>query len=195
MRCFQLLSVICMLTSCLSGSVDEDAAKEYFDIAGLIETQIAHLATNEATLRKSTKFNGIEDNDAFVPDSVGWRMELQSILEMDINKPVLRGRYAKTDGVSDENSNLTIQELTNVDEEHTGISKVRFYYLDNLSAIRKIIIERREKNPLYHSHVTVSMEFREGQAFPIMSRYNMRGYQKMIFMDSSKYEIDGTIIL
>ena len=192
---FPLLILLLGLISCGENQMETQVETNYFDVKGLLEDQIHVLANAKAKLEKETVFDRSSDHDVTYPDSTGWRQELNTIIGLDINKPVSAGMYAVTDGLSDEGSNLSIQHTFLKDTTGVGVTDIKVFYFSTIENVRRVEIIKRERNPIYHSEFAVSMTFESLGEGLVLDGYQMQGYQKMIFMDSSTYLLNGTISL
>lgn len=79
----------------------EEAAfeKPYFDVKGLIDNEIELLDSLHPSVKKTVIKDGVKEE--LVLDSIKWKNELSSFLEVDINKPAWLNSYTQTEDIGD----------------------------------------------------------------------------------------------
>lgn len=167
----------------------------FYAIDSLISGQINYLTEMKAGLFKEALLSGKTDTVRFTPaDTVGWKKELDVFRKLDeINKPVNKGRYEVSDGLLDPSSNLTIKEFKS--KEPLPVLYLKIYYQGNINKPRKIEALFDEENLLYRSARLLSMQFQQIGHRTILTRYSVKGGQKMVFGDSVAFYISGKILI
>lgn len=189
---FNLIVVLGVLamTSCQNNTT---VSKKYFDIDSLINQQLRYLEKTEASLSKMASIDSATDRSNFKPDSTSWANELEVFLHLDvINKPIYVGAYEVMDGEKDINSNLTIRSF--VANREVPVKSLKLYYQGSPKKLRKLEAVLSEQNSLYYTSRKFSMEFEDVNGQAVISRYDVRGTQKMILRDSVKFSISSKII-
>ncbi|HNP06676.1 MAG TPA: hypothetical protein PKN99_03570 [Cyclobacteriaceae bacterium] len=189
---FNLIVVLGVLamTSCQNNTT---VSKKYFDIDSLINQQLRYLEKTEASLSKMASIDSATDRSNFKPDSTSWANELEVFLHLDvINKPIYVGAYEVMDGEKDTNSNLTIRSF--VANREVPVKSLKLYYQGSPKKLRKLEAVLSEQNSLYYTSRKFSMEFEDVNGQAVISRYDVRGTQKMILRDSVKFSISSKII-
>ncbi|MFZ1807020.1 MAG: hypothetical protein WAU36_07365 [Cyclobacteriaceae bacterium] len=189
---FSLLVVLCALAmaSCQNNTT---VSKKYFDIDSLIDRQLAYLEESEASLSKAASIDSTKDKTNFKPDSASWAKELEVFRHLDIiNKPIYVDAYDVIDGVKDANSNLTVRSF--VANREIPVKSLKLYYQDSPHKLRKLEATLSEQNSLYYTARKFSMELEDVDKQMIVSKYNVRGVQKMILRDSVRFSISSKVI-
>jgi hypothetical protein len=160
--------------------------EEYYDVAGLLVQQRETLAAQQARLIKKVVYNGQAETDTLLLNQESLEQELQLFNEIDINKPVLSGRYRKTvlqKGAyevtryqADEPEELRVNFLE-VYRQHNQVQRLEALFSD--------------RNLLYNSTRKLTLHLNE-RLLPLT--YNIEGIQKMIFKDSVAYSIEGQFV-
>ncbi len=177
-----------MLQSCDQKNQEYD--KPYFDFDSLVNVQITALVKAKASLTKSVVLDGKSDQSTIKVDSAMVAHELDVFRQLDfINKPLYRTNYQITEGEKDTQSNLITRKYKAKDA--APVSVVTFYYHNNFKQLRKIESEYQEDNTLYSTKRILQLEFDDASGTVLLSRYTLRGSQKMILNDSVKFSIEG----
>jgi len=189
---FSLLVVLSALAivSCQNNTT---VSKKYFDIDSLIDSQLAYLEKSGASLSKAASIDSTNDKTNFKPDSTSWAKELEVFRHLDIiNKPIYVDAYTLTDGEKDANSNLTVRSF--VANRETPVKSLKLYYQDSPQKLRKLEATLSEQNSLYYTARKFSMELEDVDQQMIVSRYDVRGVQKMILRDSVRFSITSKVV-
>ena len=181
--------LFCGLISC--GNIKPQEASVYFSLDSLLDLQSDHLVASKAKLTKIT-FSAKDSAFAELnPDSLGWSNEFQLIRELDINKPSLSGRY-KQIKKKDTNSNLDVIRYEST-EDDLDVEYFELYYLKELKELKLIKASSFESNSIFKSSKNIELELDNINDKLQITRYNVKGYQKMILQDSVKFRIEGKI--
>ncbi|MEP2670850.1 MAG: hypothetical protein ABJH04_17725 [Cyclobacteriaceae bacterium] len=168
-------------------------SKNYFDIDSLIDKQLIYLNKAGASLSKSASIDSVRDKTNFKPDSASWANELEVFRHLDIiNKPIYVDSYNVTDGEKDTNSNLTVRSFEA--NKEIPVKSLKLYYQENPRKLRKLEAVLSEKNSLYYTTRKFSMELEDVNELMILSKYDVRGVQKMILRDSVRFTISSEVI-
>lgn len=196
LRSSYFLILIVVLSSCKND--DDRREKVFFDLDSLITAQEKYLAERRPTLFKVADLDGQLDSTSVRGlDTTGWSAELDIFRQLDLNKKsVNRASYAIQKDIKDPYSNLLIckyiaQNKNTRDEMR--IKNVKIYYQDRLTNPRKIEGEFFEQNALYSSTRRLVMELNNIHNKTLVTRYMVKGTQKMILGDSFRFEIIGTV--
>ncbi len=177
----------------LSGACSEKpkSSEKYFDFDGLLEDQIDQLSQRSRVLDKMVDMGGEKSDSTFLPSGAGWNSELEIFRNLElINRPTYKGAYAIADPLADAKSNLKIREYTAMS---SPVPLVRFYYQDQFERIKKIEAVITRNNFLFKSRRLLTMEFDEDDGKPLLIRYSMKGFQKMILTDTVHFSLQGQI--
>lgn len=192
-KCASLIGflAVALLSSCRQ----ERLPATFYPIDSLISAQTNQLAGMQAGLFKEALLSGKTDTVTYVPgDTVAWLDELGIFRELAIiNKPVNKGSYRVDDGLVDPASNLTIKAFTSLTKLPVVYLKV--FYQGTLEKPRKIEALYDEANVLYTSSRLLSMHFEQVGDKTVLTRYSIKGGQKMIFGDSASFYISGKILV
>ena len=196
LRSSYFLILIVVLSSCKN----DDASREkvFFDLDSLITAQEKYLAERRPTLFKIADLDGQLDSTSVSDlDTTGWSAELDIFRQLDLNKKsVNRRNYAIQKDIRDPYSNLLICKYVAQNEntsDEMRIKNVNNYYQDRLTNPRKIEGEFFEQNALYTSTRSLVMELNNIHDKTLVTRYIVKGTQKMILGDSVRFEIIGTV--
>ena len=184
----------------LSSCKNNDARKEkvFFDLDSLITAQEKFLAESRPTLFKIADLDGQLDSTSVSDlDTTGWSAELDIFRQLDLNKKsVNRMNYAIQKDIRDPYSNLLICNYVAQKENTSDEMRrkhVNIYYQDKLTNPRKIEGEFLEQNALYTSSRSLVLELNNIHNKTLVTRYIVKGTQKMILGDSVRFEIIGTV--
>jgi hypothetical protein len=158
----------------------------------LWQAQVKALTAAEAELTKEVRMNGATESTTYVPkDSLNWANELEIFQQIaSINKPANKSYYRET-MLDDTASNLTIRSLKT--NEKFVVKEVRVYYLENARNLRKIEAITSDRNSLYKSARTLSLNFSEVNNKMLLTSYSIQGGQHMMLGDTVQFDIQSTI--
>lgn len=177
-----------------SSCEEEKQPATFYPVDSLISDQIRHLTKIRAGLFKEALLSGKADTVSYIPgDTIAWQNELGVFRNLDvINKPVNKGSYLVDDGLFDPGSNLTVKAFTSL--KKLPVVYLKVYYQGNINRPRKIEAQYDEENALYRSARFLSMHFEQIENKAVLTRYSIKGGQKMIFGDSVAFFISGKIL-
>ncbi|PJJ79592.1 hypothetical protein [Mucilaginibacter auburnensis] len=169
---FSIVAILAFLPSCKPENLKEGAQKEYFDLKGYFEKNIAQLKGQHKKISKTVVHNGVsETRDVEVNN---WEAELGAFTESDINKPAWSGIYTKKDSAG-----AIVYTATDLD------LKTRRIIIDKTSQgkIQHIFIYNEVNNALYNT--------REELNYYPDSVYSINKYQKVKLLGANTYKITG----
>jgi ribosomal protein S8 len=188
-RGFFFLGLVLVLASCHKTNQVYD--KPYVDFDSLINSQISSLVKANSSLTKSVVLDGKSDQSTITIDSAIVAHELDVFRQLDfINKPLYRKGYEVIDGEKDTHSNLTTRKYQA--KNTSPIPIVIFYYQNNFSNIKKIESVYQEDNTLYSTRRELLLEFDDASGTKLLTRYSLKGIQKMILNDTVMFSIEGS---
>ncbi|CAN5396062.1 hypothetical protein BH10BAC4_BH10BAC4_01310 [soil metagenome] len=183
-------------------SHEQKITAKTFDFEHLINEQVNELSQRGRILDKTGKVSNKKSDTTFVPTKSAWQAELEIFQQLnDINRLVGRSKYKITDPLEDTKSNLKIREYVAskpkgdawTSETLPSINSMKFYYHDDFSQLKRIEATIAENNMLYSNSRDLIMEFEEEDGTPVLNRYSMFGFQKMMFRDTVRFSILGQI--
>ena len=181
-------SVIAM--SCQKQVVKE---KPYVDFDSLVNVQIAHLKTSNASLKKEATIGDQTSSSSTVPDSASWSHELDVFRQLDlINRPIYQNAYTIKSGVKDSKSNLLVRSFEA--PGNSAVPYLRLYYQDTPLRLKKLEALYQEANSLYGSQRKLEMYFDDTTGPSYLKGYLIEGDQKMMLSDSVHYSIRSEIV-
>lgn len=172
-------------------SQEQKSTHKYFDFDRLIDDQISQLSQRMRVLDKEAAMSDVKSDSTFLPSGKGWESELEIFRELEIiNKPAYQMAYKVEDPVEDTKSNLKIRQYSSA---ASPVSLVKFYYQNEFERLRKIEADIVENNLLYTNSRTLVMEFDEVDGKPLLIKYTMNGFQKMVLSDPVRFSVSGAI--
>lgn len=177
------LTVIVVLFLLISCRENREAVKKlelYFDLDSLLNEQVSVFSDEKYGVTKSVTMDEKTESDRLTPDSLGWVQEFAIIRDFNLNKSNNVGAYQVR---------TTAQETTYSLEE------------GNSRPVKQLVITRREgqlmrieggyfeDKSIYQHSRNLLLEFSNG----VLSRYEIRGFQKMILKDTARYSVSGAI--
>lgn len=161
------------------------STRDYFDLRGFMERQIASLTAIHPVVSKTMKIG--DSSEQISTSSVDWKKELDLFLQADLNKPALKGSYDsfRPDSVTFEyklkpNEDLPVEYLKIV--------------LDSISN-EPAHLEARilTKNKLYESRKNLQLECGREDGTWILKSYQISGYQELLFTDRKIFQITAIL--
>lgn len=196
LKCILLFVAVTMI---LQGCNDFQATEEnqaktgkYFDLAGLISSQVERLNYEQPRVNKKALVDGQEEK--LTLDKIDWKKELSLFVKADINKPKLLGRYATNQFANDAGDMVTQYKLNT--ENVSGIIKMEVVKDPNNNGLKSIFIESCEYNTLYTTELDLIMRFdglTGSPKLPKLTSYAINGFEKMVMKDTMIYSISGSI--
>jgi hypothetical protein len=184
-----LLSLLSLMSCAEADRTTEGPGQpigEYYNVDSLLVQQINVLAANKTRLVKTVVYGGSEEVDTVNLTEDSLEQELQLFNEMNINKPVLSGRYIKT-VAQKEGLEVTRYQADEPDD-------LRVNYLEVYrrgGAVQRLEALFSDRNLLYNSTRKLVLNLNQQQ---LPQTYSIEGIQKMIFKDRVEYSIEGHFI-
>lgn len=183
-----------LVTSCSEREKQQEAIvsmNEYYDVQGLLAENEEALRQMRVSLHKEASFAGEVEESRIELDSVNLTEELGVFREVDINKPVLSGRYqVATSQV--EGRELVTYEAD--DKEALNINFLKIYRNPDNGTIERMEALFSNRNILYKSTRLLSLHYEEVNGQMLPDYYTVDGVQKMIFSDEEAYRIRAEFI-
>lgn len=167
-----------LLSSCLP---DQQVAKsDYFNLDSLLKKQVEILITTNPTINKTVKIGEEVEQQSVQFDSLGWTKELSVFSQMDPNKPSNVNAFM----VQRSGSKVTFSRK---DPSEQGLLLLSLTYNgDDLVALSGTHFS---ETSVYIMEQELSMSIANDR----ISTYNIQGFQKMIYMDSTKFDVSVQI--
>lgn len=164
---------------------------EYYDVQGLLAANEEALRQMDVRLQKRASFAGEVEESAIGLDSAALAEELDVFREVDINKPVLSGRYHTTTSLVDGRELITYEAD---DKEALNVNYLKIYRNAENGVVERMEALFSNKNMLYNSTRMLSLQYREVNGRMLPHYYTVEGVQKMIFSEQEEYEIKAEFI-
>lgn len=162
------------------------AMDEYYDVQGLLAANEELLRQMKVSLHKQASFGGELEESRMVLDAASLARELEAFREVDINKPVLSGRYQVSSSQQDGKELITYEAD---DKEALNINYLKIYRNPTSGEVERMEALFSNRNILYNSTRLLSLQYVSinGQLLP--QYYTVEGVQKMIFSEQEEYRI------
>lgn len=184
-----------LLVSCYEERDQEEAGissiEDYFDVKGLLAEKREQLIPMEVLLEKKASFAGEVEKTTIRLDSLALKEEFDVFREVDINKPVLVGRYFEKNEVED-GKEVILYEAD--DKESLNVNYLKIVKDTSSDRIEQIEALFSNRNVLYNSTRLVTLYFDQVKEQVLPQRYTIKGSQKMIFSDKENYSIEANFI-
>ncbi|UYZ58290.1 hypothetical protein [Hymenobacter latericus] len=157
----------------------------YFDVVGLLDAQVKQLQAKSPALQKRVVLrNGKPETTRLA--SPNWANELQLFYQADINKPALRGAYQESSTDSAGLTRRTYRRRPDVDHPVTELT-----VLQAGPVLRELTATVSQDNPLFFSGKQFRMRFGADGG---LSSYEVRGQQKLVAFDTTRYQASGQVV-
>lgn len=170
--------IFCALLSACNEEVKENQTNKYFDLKGLIESQIKTLNKQKPVVQKSILIAEKSENQ--VVKTIDWAKELELFIQADLNKPAFIQSYqvdSSSTGVK-----YTLKETEKLPVKYLNITKVGAEGI-NIEALVN------NENYLYETERHLKLSLKNNQA----TDYQINGFQKIVFGDKKNFKINGVI--
>lgn len=179
MKTFPLAFCLVLIWGC-SDLRPEMNISTYFDVDSLVNRQVKTFDRIQPTLEKSAKIDDRSERQTLRYDSSGWARELTFFRQLNINEPSLVGGYTI-------DSTDNVVTYTPDEDLSTRVRTLSIHYSDHrLEKITGLIFE---ENEIYATEKDIEVNFEDG----LISKYRLRGFQKIILKDTARFEIEGII--
>lgn len=170
--------IFCALLSACNEEVKENQTNKYFDLKGLIESQIKTLNKQKPVVQKSILIAEKSENQ--VVKTIDWAKELELFIQADLNKPAFIQSYqvdSSSTGVK-----YTLKETEKLPVKYLNITKVGTEGI-NIEALVN------NENYLYETERHLKLSLKNNQA----TDYQINGFQKIVFGEKKNFKINGVI--
>ena len=158
----------------------------YYDVAGYVKRQIAHLSARKPLITKTLRINAKTSRQN--TRDVNWTRELDLFSQADINKQALRNSYQITRPDS-----LTYQYTLKKSEEKLTVRSLRVQLDSATRQPRRIEAVLQTDNALYGSERHVWMESGSARNGWQVQRYRVSGFQKLPYFDKNEFAVEGVV--
>lgn len=177
-----------VLFSCAPRS--RESANSLLDVDGLIDRQLEQLYNRKPLLTKQAQVDASRSDSSWTPGAAVWKNELEIFRALGmLNKQIYAADYIKA-SLDDPQSNLQIHQYAN---PGSPLRWLRVYYLEKPDRIRQIEGEVEEDTPLFSAHRRLSLWFEEHNGQPLVSRYEIVGFQKSAMRDTVHFRVQGVV--
>lgn len=182
------------LSACDSGTRAADPAAPgaahqagpYFDMRGLLDTQVRQLAASHPGVEKQVSLRGGAPETVRVPQ-VKWADELQIFYQADINKAALHGAYA-VDSASLPGG--AVRRTYRLLPGHDNAPVLRLVVTSLASQPQEIRATLRQDNALSFGQKDLHLTLQQGR----LSQYSASGVQKLVLFDSLRYRTAARVL-
>ena len=172
------LLIFCALISACNEEVKENQTKKYFDLKGLIESQIKILNKQKLIVQKSILI--AEKAEIQVVKTIDWAKELALFIQADLNKPAFIQSY-QVDS-SSKGVKYTLKKTEKLPVKFLNITNVGTDGI-NIEALVN------NDNYLYQTERHLKLSLKNNQ----VTDYQISGYQKIVFGEKKNFKINGII--
>jgi len=176
---------VLIVSACRDTATDPNEKKTYYDLKGFIDNQIVYLNEKRPKVTKTVRLNGKKEVRAEI--ETDWKKELELFAQADINKPAYRNSYSVIRSDSSiyeyrikEGEKLPVQYLT-----------IRVDSVTQQPVSVKALL--RSENRIYSSEKSIELNSSRRNNVLEVSAYSVKGYQKLLFMDSKSFDITAKI--
>ena len=157
----------------------------YFDVKGLLNSQVAQLAQRHAAVTKRVSLRGDTPETVRVP-TVKWADELQIFFQADINKAALRGAYA-VDSVVLPGGLLRRTYTRRPGQPNAPVA--RLVVLQQGAVAQEVAATIVQNNALFATRKQLRFQLQNGQ----LRQYEVVGTQKLVLFDTLHYVAAGRV--
>ncbi len=188
---YSLLFLINSLMSC--SGIDESQQTEkkgdYYDLSGLVQSQMETLNDQQPKVYKTAEIDGQEESK--LVENVDWEKELSLFVDADLNKPRLISLYDTRNYKNDEGDQVIVYQMK--EKDVSGVIKMEIVNDPTEGELKKILIEYCEANLLFTTEQWLSLDFNGSSGTPELKSYSIEGFEKMVMKDTMSYKIHGEI--
>jgi hypothetical protein len=153
----------------------------YFNLDSMRSSQVEVLSSQNLQLKKVVSIDDQSEEKSFEFDTSGWKKELEFIEKLDINKPRLSGVYEK---------NITSSGYSYIPKEGVDVSVKRIEMEYRNEELVKIFGVVEENNEIYSTYREINIGFKD----KILDSYSIKGFQKIVLKDTTRFNIKGNIV-
>ena len=175
----KLLFISLLLIGCTE-SETQNATKTTFDLAGLVNQQIAELNKNQPLTHKNLE---IEDKkEVLNTNKIDWQKELELFLQADLNKQSYQLSYNK-----EETPQMAVYTLKEGEKLPVKSLKIIF---DEDKTVKHLEALLQTKNYLYESEKHLLMTLDKNR----LTNYQIEGWQELFIGKKKSFKVDGIVV-
>ncbi len=175
----KLLFISLLLIGCTE-SETQNATKTNFDLAGLVNQQIAELNKNQPLTHKNLE---IEDKkEVLNTNKIDWQKELELFLQADLNKQSYQLSYNK-----EETPQMAVYTLKEGEKLPVKSLKIIF---DEDKTVKHLEALLQTKNYLYESEKHLLMTLDKNR----LTNYQIEGWQELFIGKKKSFKVDGIVV-
>lgn len=175
----------CFLLAACAGEEKQNRDSVFFDTHGFISNQIEQL---EKINPRVDRQNQLQDqNEEITLSDVDWKSELELFLTSDINKSSYLGSYTIT-----KIDSLTTEYLL-IEGETLPVKKMRVQLNQNNGLPQKMEVELYRKNKLFDMEKNLVLSAGDVNGQWLIEKYQISGYQEVLFLGKNSFAIKGDI--
>ena len=159
----------------------------YFDVTGFLDQQLYWLDSLGAGVEKVVEADGVKEMQKVALDSLGWTKELEVFYRADINDPILRDAYEKSQSEEHDGKVVTYSAK----EKGAKVQWLSIAYRNH--AVVHIAARIQEDNVLYKAKSNIELDFDAQHEPPLLTRYAIQQSQKILFKDTVFYSVEGSL--
>jgi len=152
----------------------------YFDLKGLVTSQIGDLNQKQPRLLKNWQIGSKKESKEF--EKTDWNKELEVFIEADINKSGLKNSYVT--------EKIGFTEKFKLKEGENAPIKYLIVKKDSLGMTEQVELESGMDNYLFESKTKLKLILKDNK----LQSYNAEGYQKLFFGKADSTKIEGIIL-
>ena len=165
-----------------------------YNADSLLQAQAKRLQQAHASVFKKVTFENTADEVNIIQaDSAFWQSAFESFSILGaLNKPGSRHDYEAALNRPVTNANLLVNQY-----KATGAQRLRsvnIFHQGTPGSIRKITAVTEAENLLYKNHRTLTLDFQIIKDVPLLTHYEIEGWQQLIFGQKKYYSIKADII-
>jgi hypothetical protein len=168
-----------LLSACGTSIAERKIEKKYFDLTGFVQQQSRLLAAARIPIERVRQI-GKTTATTDLPDSLSWESALSILPPMDINKPVLQGRYEVS--ATDAGKRHTVSYIAKDERLLTRLLSVTS---NSTQQVQEIYVRYRDQNMLYEIEKEVTLLVKQDT----LRRVVLKGTQKMLFNSPTTYQM------
>lgn len=135
-----------ILAACRPATEGKVEKAHFYDLRSFLNEEAGRYAKGHYRMIKQADVNGLYESDTLpAADSIAWRRLFNLLIESDINKAALRGRYKM------EINEFPSGKLTRYEALDEDLSVRQLSVEEKDGKIWRIALLLDEKNPVYHS--------------------------------------------
>jgi hypothetical protein len=175
----KLLFISLLLVGCTELET-ENSTKTYFDLASLVNQQIAELNKNQPLTHKNLAIE--EKKEVLNTNKIDWQKELELFLQADLNKQSYQLSYNK-----EETPKMAVYMLKEGENLPVKSLKIIFEVDRTAKQIEALI---QTKNYLYQSEKHLFMTLDKNH----LTHYQIEGWQELFMGKKKNFKVDGIVV-